>query len=129
MFGLFDGDPDGLDIYRNYRVGSKRLSQEANCNLPEMKWLGVNIEEFLEHAVVMNEAVRLTDRDRHRMTSMLGRKEFEFSNGRTESNTSAMKQRTMLQYMLMLNVKMEIQAVEKAPGGLCGWLTKRILAS
>lgn len=129
IFGLFDGDPDGLDIYRCYRVGSKRSTQEASSNLPEMKWLGVDVGDFLKYPGMMSEALSLTTRDRTRARGMLRRKELEIADRRTNSNEDATRWRTSLQRMLMLNVKMEIQAVDKMEGGLCGWLVEKMLAS
>lgn len=129
IFGLFDGDPDGLDIYRCYRVGSKRSTQEVGSNLPEMKWLGVGIADFLNYPRVMSEALNLTARDRTRARGMLRRKEVEAANRPTKLNEDLSRWRRCLQCMLMLNVKMEIQAVDKVDGGLCGWLAQKMLAS
>lgn len=91
-------------------------------------WLGVDIVEFLKDSKVMNDAVSMTGRDRVRAISMLGRKELEVSSGLSRSGVQTVKPRSMLQCMLMLNVKMEIQAVDKTTGGLCSWLTEKILA-
>lgn len=128
VFGLFDGDPDGLDIYRSYRSGSKRLSQESSCNIPEMRHLGIDIGEFLGNAIVMNAASSLTLRDRCRARSMLGRRDLEASTQHENAGEIATRSRRMLQFMLMLNMKMEIQAVEHIEGGLCEWLVARMSA-
>lgn len=129
IFGLFDGDPDGLDIFRCYRVGSKRLAQEVKSNLPEIRWLGVDIGDPLNSPKVMSEALSMTVRDRSRARGMLMRKDFENANTRAQPNEDATKWRRSLQCMLMLNLKMEIQAVDKMDGGLCRWLTGKMLAS
>lgn len=118
IFGLFDGDPDGLEILRCYKSGSDALAQEAIYNLPEVKWLGVDVCEFLGNPQVMNEAVALTFRDRNRAKGMLSR-----IHVRDASAQTAVTKR-MLQTMLMLGKKMEIQALSKIDGGLCGWLEK-----
>lgn len=127
IVGLFDGDPDGLDIFRCYRLGSKRSGQEASSNIPGTRWLGVDIAEFLKDPSVMNDAVTMTSRDRIRATNMLGKKGAETCNRQRQPDVDAVKQRKMLQYMLMLNVKMEIQAIDKIEGGLCDWLTKKMV--
>lgn len=123
MFGLFDSDPDGLEIYRCYRSGSKRLSQESSSNLKEMRWLGIDVGDFLDQPTVMNAALNLTLRDRGKARSILRREDSEKS---TERDNSTKGTRRMLQFMLMLNVKMEIQCVEHIEGGVHRWLTQKI---
>ncbi|KAK5072427.1 endodeoxyribonuclease [Lithohypha guttulata] len=120
IFGLFDGDPDGLEILRCYKSGSDALAQEAIYNLPEVKWLGVDVCEFLGNPQVMNEAVALTSRDRNRAKGMLSRIHVRDASAQTAST------KRMLQMMLMLGKKMEIQALSKIDGGLCGWLEKAV---
>lgn len=103
--------------------------QESGCNLPEMKWLGVDVEEFLRQPKVMRETLELTARDRARARSMLGRKELEMAGKRIEADGDLVKTRRMLQIMLLLNLKIEIQAVAKVDGELCGWLAEKMRIS
>lgn len=83
----------------------------------------------MKYPSVMSEALSLTARDRIRARGMLRRRELEIADRQTNSVEDATRWRTSLQLMLMLNVKMEIQAVDKIEGGMCNWLAEKMLAS
>lgn len=120
VLGLFDCDPDGLEIFRCYHSGSQTSIHEARCGIPDMKWLGVDMCDLICVTQVMNESVSMTRRDRDRARAMLKRiKRCDMAGQGTEM-------RRQLQTMLMLGKKMEIQAVDRVEGGLCGWLERRI---
>lgn len=122
LFGIFDGDPDGLDIYRCYTSGSKVSANDPAAILPEMKWLGVDIGLFLESPIVMDASIIITARDRVRAGNMLSRLRYD-------QNTDVDARRRMLQLMLMLNSKIELQALDVLPGGVCTWLRDRMVQS
>lgn len=82
--------------------------------------------DFLGELSVMNETIQMSVRDRTRAANMLARDKAGFPERRKEPAIDATKQRAMLQHMLMLNVKMEIQAIDKSPGGLSCWLTAKL---
>jgi len=128
IFGLFDGDPDGLDIYRCYQMGSKSLAQEMACNIPELQWLGMDMTDFLGNEDVMDKCLTLTGRDRIRARAMLARRGIALIE-RGDRSVEA-KVRTMLQTMLMLGKKMEIQALDGgADDGVCGWVQAKMRES
>ena len=123
LYGLFDGDPDGLEIYRCYKNESGDSSKATNIQIPEIEFLGVNLCEYLGHSKVLNQAVSMTVRDRGRARAMLDRlHEFGDQQERHRVQLS-------LQTMLMLGVKMEIQALNVEDGGLQAWLERRMCLS
>lgn len=115
FYGLFDADPDGLDIFRCYAVGSRALFQEIGLNLPEMIWLGLGLSD-----ITLDSSVPLTVRDRTKAQAMLNKQEWN------ESHLVHLGFRNMLQNMLVLNVKAEIQALEDTSQDLFTWLELRI---
>lgn len=81
-----------------------------------MKWLGIDICEHLGEVKTIKQALPLSTRDRGRARSMLAR----------QYQQSARTTR-MLRTMLMLGVKIEIQAIDQAADrGLYGWLEGKI---
>lgn len=111
-----------MEIFRCFHSGSPKLQQDCDCNLPEMRWLGIDLCQHVGDLRTMNQAVSLTSRDRARAMSMLSRP------GIQEHGVQNMRQKRMLQNMLMLGVKLEIQALDQAADrGLCGWLEGKML--
>lgn len=120
VFGLFDADPDGVNIMQIYRHGSHSLPHEHELNVPEMQWLGMRADDVLADVQDDESVLRLIARDRRKAVSMLERL-------RTWSEERFDEQcRLELQKMLMLNMKAEIQIFEDRPGGLDGWLDDKI---
>lgn len=115
FYGLFDADPDGLDIFRCYVVGSRALFQDIGLNLPEMMWLGISLSD-----IELDSAVPLTSRDRIKAQAMLNKQEWY------ESHLVHAEFRSMLQNMLVLNVKAEIQALEDNSQNLFTWLEHKM---
>jgi len=127
IFGLFDWDPDGIQILKCYRFGSRSLAQEHHSNLPEMKWIGLKAEDVVELGSTDESSIRLTARDRVTALSMLTSNEW-----RDESGTvlpGLQECIVELQRMLILNRKTEIQALCEREGGLENWLTQRLQAA
>lgn len=118
VYGLVDFDPDGLDILSTYKYGSKALAhQSTELILPSMQWIGVNSshigqEDDLHQTQGM---LRLSARDRHKAKSMLEREQ-------CAENGLESEWRRELQFMLILNIKAEIQLLEARSGGLVGYL-------
>jgi meiotic recombination protein SPO11 len=48
IFALTDFDPDGVNIMRCYRHGSRSLDHEENITVPEIMWLGVKSDHILD---------------------------------------------------------------------------------
>jgi meiotic recombination protein SPO11 len=115
VFGLFDSDPDGLDILSTYKHGSTVLAHEkADLELPCLQWLGLS-SEALGGASDLHESqgqLKLSDRDRKKAIRMLERETFKLE----------LEWRREVQMMLMLNVKAEIQILDAKEGGLVSWL-------
>jgi meiotic recombination protein SPO11 len=123
VFGLFDGDPDGINIIKVYRYGSKTLAQEHKTNIPEMKWLGVELGDEFVRPSDDNGLMELTGRDREKARTLLD------VDTRVEGVSLLEGHgRTALQHMLMLNRKMEIQILEERNGGTKAWLERKLSA-
>jgi len=124
LFGLFDCDPDGINILNTYHFGSKTLAQEHAYNLPEMKWLGVKLEDEFLNAADDKSVQSLTERDRAKARSMLASDDW---NGVPDEERFRIGGcRSALQHMLMLNRKMEIQVLEERFGGTAEWLQRKL---
>lgn len=109
-------------------MGSKSLAQEMACNIPELQWLGMDMTDFLGNEDVMDKCLTLTGRDRIRARAMLARRGIALIE-RGDRSVEA-KVRTMLQTMLMLGKKMEIQALDGgADDGVCGWVQAKMRES
>ncbi len=120
ILGLFDADPDGINIMQIYRQGSHSLPHETELNVPEIQWLGIRAADVLAEVQNDESVLKLTARDRKKAVAMLGRLNWESEAGVDEQC------RIELQKMLVLNIKAEIQLLEDRPGGLEGWLNGRI---
>lgn len=118
LYGLMDFDPDGLDILSTYKHGSQALAhQSAELVLPSIQWIGVKSSQIGQEDDLHQTQglLKLSARDRRKATSMLERKQF------AEDGTEP-EWRRELQFMLMLNIKAEIQLLEARSDGLVGWL-------
>jgi meiotic recombination protein SPO11 len=118
-----DADPDGLSILQTYRRGSASLPHEHAVNLPEMRWLGVKIDDVLDGKKDDECVMRLSARDRGKTAGMLrrlGADSCEDVNGEVD------ELRAELQKMLMLNIKAEMQILGGREGGLVQWLERRL---
>lgn len=113
-----DFDPDGLDILSTYKHGSKALAhQSAELALPSIQWIGVKSSHVGQDDDLHQTQglLKLSARDRRKATLMLERAQFS-EDGREP------EWRRELQFMLMLNVKAEIQVLEARSDGLVGCL-------
>lgn len=114
VYGLFDLDPDGLEIMRCYAVGSRALAQEVAFSVPNINWLGVMLED-----IASEDCVPLTARDRSKAYTMLAKSSW------CQGCPGIHSYKETLQKMLVLGVKAEIQALE---GGLNLWMNWLVLA-
>jgi len=126
-----DCDPDGIDIHRCYATPTKATASESNDAVPEIQWLGVDIIEWLGNKAVMARCLSLTKRDRGRAKGMLGRMvdtEDDDSSVTEGVRNANLRAKRCLQTMLMLGMKMEIQAVDDTivDGGLVRWLERKM---
>ena len=123
IFGLFDGDPDGIAILKTYRFGSKTLAREHKVSVPEMRWVGVELGETFRNEPLREATKGLTVRDRSKAKTMLLKDAEEAETGVTFLDRTG---RRALQHMLMLNRKMEIEALEELEGGAAQWVRDKL---
>jgi len=122
---LFDWDPDGVRILKCYRYGSKALAREHNCNVPEMRWIGLKANDVISQENLAHDSyIPLTMRDRAVAVSMLASEEWRDQSGVVLPGMG--ETLVELRRMLMLNRKAEIQILDDREGGLDGWLTKSL---
>lgn len=122
LWGLFDLDPDGMRILKCYLYGSKTLAHEQECNLPEMKWIGLRYHHLLQTSHDSNMASYLTPRDRAVAVSILDSHEWRDEFGQVLPCLADCH--VELQRMLLLNRKAEIQALDDLEGGVMTFLTE-----
>lgn len=125
MFGLFDWDPDGIQILKCYLYGSKNLAQEHRSIVPEMKWIGITAEDIhgREHA---GDPLPLTKRDRALAVAMLASEEWRDREGEILPGLRACT--AELQRQLMLGRKAEIQILGSGDGGLEQWVVRKLMS-
>ncbi|KAI9791610.1 MAG: hypothetical protein M1816_003696 [Peltula sp. TS41687] len=124
LYGLVDFDPDGIAIMSTYKHGSLALAHEnARLRVPGLKRLGIRSKDIMMFDSVDDDSglLRLTARDRRKARHLLGDKELD-------EEGQEIEWRRDLQYMLMLNVKAEIQILSNLEGGLERWLEREITA-
>lgn len=106
MFGLFDSDPYGIDIHRQY------LAACSNCNTVE--WIGVDLEDFLPIDGDQTGAlIQLRNDERAKAVQLL----------RTELPPLL---RARLAQLLLCGYKVEIEAAYDVDGGLVGYLGRKL---
>ncbi|KIW53750.1 hypothetical protein, variant [Exophiala xenobiotica] len=120
-FGLMDWDPDGIQILKCYRYGSKKMAQEHGCNIPEMKWIGLKAEDVTRIGQGDNASMPLSMRDRAIALSMLTSEEWRDGSGALLPGLEECT--TELQQMLILNRKAETQILDESGDSLEEWLT------
>lgn len=118
-----DGDPDGMAIMSTYKHGSiAHLHENANFNVPHIEWLGLHATEAATGSQNAGDRpiMPLSLRDRKKATAMLARTPVFADDGPEP------KWREELQRMLMMNSKAEIEIMYERPGGIEGWLDKKL---
>jgi meiotic recombination protein SPO11 len=120
VFGLFDCDPDGINIMQTYRLGSRKLAHEHGCTVPEMQWLGVKLDDISPSALDDHGTLELNARDRDKARAMLARQE-DFLGDALQVQCFV-----ELRRMLILNMKAESQILDFNPGGVAGWIENRL---
>jgi meiotic recombination protein SPO11 len=121
VFGIFDADPDGINIMQIYRQGSCSLPHERALNVPELQSLGVRMKDVLADIGDDEAVLKLTRRDRTKAVKMLER--LQYDDGENEMNAQC---KSELQTMLMLNLKAEMQILDDRWGGMPDWLDTKI---
>ncbi len=117
IFGLFDGDPDGIGILKCYRRGSTALGHEHALNIPEMQWLGIHLGDAMSVLTFNGSLLSLSVRDESCIRGMLK----SLADDQTMSDAV-----DELKKMLMLRYKVELQILEDLPGGFAGWTESRL---
>ncbi|MCJ1437617.1 hypothetical protein MMC27_007004 [Xylographa pallens] len=121
IFCLADFDPYGLQIVSTYKYGSKALAHEnAGLVVPTLRWLGLKSKDLPTDETSADESglLPLTGRDRKMVVQMLRRPAF--------SAEFEPEWRRELQAMLMLDMKAEIQLLDRREEGLVTWLKAAI---
>ena len=122
IYALVDFDPDGIGILSTYKHGSVALAHENDhLRAPSIHWIGVRSSIIL-HANAAGDGrgiLQMSGRDRRKAQGLLKKHGLQ-NEGETEW-------RRELQVMLMLNIKVEIQALSELDGGLEGWLENEII--
>lgn len=112
-----------MAIMSTYKYGSiAHLHENADLNVPSIEWLGLHTSEVAAATQDAGDSsiMPLSSRDRKKATAMLTRTPV-FSDDGPEP-----KWREELQRMLMMNSKIEIEIMYERPGGIEGWLDKRL---
>ncbi len=104
---------------QTYRQGSIALAHEQASTVPEMKWLGVRLDDVVTGAADDAPLLPLSPVDRERIRAMLARQV-------ADADVVQRQCFSELQKMLVLNVKAEIQILDERPGGLVQWLEGKI---
>ena len=122
IYALVDFDPDGIGILSTYKHGSVALAHENDhLRALSIRWIGVRSSIIL-HASAASDGrstLQMSRRDRRKARGLLNKHGLQ-NDGETEW-------RRELQVMLMLNIKVEIQALSELDGGLEGWLEDEII--
>ena len=124
VLGLFDWDPDGVNILKCYLYGSKKLVQEHDCDIPEMRWIGLKAEDVVWSHDADRVSMALTQRDRVAASSMLASQEWQDDS--KDTLPGLVEAVVQLRRMLILNRKAEIQSLDETSGGLVDWLTETL---
>jgi meiotic recombination protein SPO11 len=124
VFGLFDWDPDGIRILKCYLYGSKNLAQEHDCNIPEMRWVGLKAEDMTMCQAADDPSRPMSKRDRMAAISMLSNQEWHDDMG--DVLPGLREPLAELRRMLVLGRKAEIQSLDEAQGCLEDWLVDRL---
>ena len=104
-----------------YKHGSKSLVHEnAELVVTTLRWLGLKSKDLPTDEISADESglMPLTGRDRKMAVQMLSRPAF--------SEEVEPEWRRELQAMLMLDMKAEIQLLDRREGGLVAWLKAAI---
>ncbi|KAH8664422.1 meiotic recombination protein spo11 [Xylariales sp. PMI_506] len=148
IHALVDFDPDGIAIMRTFKHGSQALKHEADVLVPGLRWLGVRSSDVFDQyntenadLEVANMSAGLTQREetrfarRYRSLSCLtaqdrikGIRILNSLGDQGSHGAYEMEVARELQFMLMLNLKFEIQAVN-GDTTLMVWLDKCLLIS
>lgn len=123
FYALTDGDPYGMSIVSTYKYGSAaHLHENARLRIPGLQWLGVRVSDTIAVPEVFGDKalLSLTARDRKKTTAMLRNSPVWAIDG------PELQWRAELQRMLMLNIKAEIEILYECPGGLEGWIDRRM---
>ncbi|KAL6594479.1 hypothetical protein U3516DRAFT_672526 [Neocallimastix sp. 'constans'] len=100
IFGLFDFDPYGHEIFLVYQKGSKSLEYYTNqLSIPEIKCLGLNYNDLLNYNILNSQLLSLTPNDRKKCLSII--KKFYNNN----------KYKKTIEKMLFTNYKAEIESL------------------
>lgn len=104
MYGLFDPNPSGVDIFRIYKYGSSQSCLE-NFFLPTFQLLGVDIDDMKELGLIdrPDVGVILTRRDHLKLTRLMN----------SEEGKKDRQIREACQRMQAIGKKCEIEALSK----------------
>ena len=126
VYCLVDFDPHGVGILSVYKYGSEALAHENEyLSMPTIEWLGVDSSDILGPWYSKGENAKLPmhSDDRRKAMTMLRK-------GILEEGGREPMWRRELQVMLMLNGKIELQAMDDGhPMDLVTWLERKMRMS
>ena len=115
VYSMVDLDPDGLAIHSVYKYGSLALSHEnAALRVPQLEWLGLRDKHLKLCSSDLHASqglLALTAQDRKKAVNMIERGQLGDSNCLV-----GMECVRVMQNILMLNLKAEMQILEASPG-------------
>ncbi|CAB3409911.1 unnamed protein product [Caenorhabditis bovis] len=102
VFGLFDADAYGIEIYLTYKYGSILESSECrDAFIPQIQWVGVFPSDCNKFPINQNQFSNLSHSDSKKLFKLLNRS--------IQLNEQVVRQE--IDYMLQLKTKFEIEAV------------------
>jgi meiotic recombination protein SPO11 len=108
IFGIFDYDPHGMEIYCTYKFGSKQLPHESDTTIvSRMTRIGINIQQFEQYAPL------LPDRGQQHIIPLSiadKKKGIQLSTLLAQMNQHSLCQE--IYNMLLQDTKLEIQSMQ-----------------
>ncbi len=112
IFGLFDYDPHGIDIFLCYRFGS--MSKDfAYLSCPGMKWIGVSYNDISRYYVDRDVLIPLTALDKKKCGSMMRHLRNLSQTASDQDQFLLIDLQRELSKMMHMNLKAEIQCIDE----------------
>ncbi|KAK9458788.1 Spo11/DNA topoisomerase VI subunit A, partial [Lipomyces oligophaga] len=117
IFAIVDSDPHGIDIYANYKFGSRALAHENGwLTTPAIQWIGIKIIDYTEDSAW----IPLSRVDRRKTANLLRKPWIK--------QDSEIQLRTELQRMLFLGYKCEMNTIGTEVNSVVRYITDTVFA-
>uniref|UniRef100_A0A8R1DJB8 DNA topoisomerase (ATP-hydrolyzing) n=1 Tax=Caenorhabditis japonica TaxID=281687 RepID=A0A8R1DJB8_CAEJA len=74
VFGLFDADPHGIEIYLTYKYGAREQKAEGRgAFVPSLQWIGMFPSDFHHFPIDASQRLPLTSHDHVKLTRLIPR--------------------------------------------------------